>query len=150
MRTHDEVLERFREMRARKLRESKDKLLSKGYVNCIHNVRLKVIKVGLVGLCQNPDILKKRTIPLVCNDDVCSGRCSCFECRNTESSVEREFDDVLHSPARCGEEYPKLAMLIWFLQNEDGGNQTWFSKLSGHLSRLCAEFVKIIMFRWLT
>jgi len=149
MRTRAEVAERFQEMRSRKLYELKAKSLSKCYVNCIHNVKLKVKNVGAVGLCQNPDILKKRTIPLVCNDDDFCLRCESFECRHTESSVEQEFDDVLHSPPRCGEEYPKLAMLIWFLQVDDSGNIKWYSKLYGHLRRMCVEFVSLISLRWM-
>lgn len=148
MRTEQEVLERFHEMRTRKLREQKDKRLSHSYINCIHNVRLMVRKVGRVGICQNPDLLKKRGKPLVCNDDEFSCACSCFSCCHTEESVEQEFDEILRSPSRCGEEHPKLAILIWFLQGRDNKESRW-QKLKGHCSRSISELGKVLTLRWL-
>ena len=149
MRNQDEVLERFQEMRLRLLRARKDKLLSKCYINCVHNVRLKVRTIGLVGLCQHPDLLRKRGKPLVCNDDEFSGRCSCFECRHSEKSVFDDFEGILKSPARCGEEYPKLAILLWFLQDENLDNRLWHSRLSGHIKRIFCEARKVIFLKWL-
>jgi hypothetical protein len=149
MRTKEEVFEKFREMRGRKLREYKEKLLSKVHGNCIHNVKIKVKEVGVVGLCKNPILLSKRQKPLVCNDDDFSGRCECFECKNSEELVVQNFEDILHSPSRCGEEFPKLAMLIWFLQEEDDNALGKFQKLKKHLKDIGSEILKVVRLSWL-
>ena len=149
MRTREEVLDRFRELRNKTLRQRKEKFLSKDFLNCTHNVRLPVKDVGKVGLCQNPEVLRKRGKPLVCNDGDFSGRCPCFECIDDESSVKQSFNEILASPSRCGEEYPKLAMLIWFLQEDSKQLEPWSRRLAGHLRRAASELFKVVTFRWL-
>lgn len=148
MRARDEVLERFREMRARKLKEMKRLLLAKSPANCVHNVRLNVKDVGKVGICQNPEILKCRGKPLVCNDAAFAERCKDFCCLHTDDTVESQFDEILRSPARCGEEQPKLAMLIWFLQGEDDTLSS-SKRLQKHLSTICSECRKVLTLKWL-
>jgi hypothetical protein len=121
MRETKEVLEKFSELRERYLKDRKIQYLGRLPINCIHNTRLRVRGKGQVGFCQNSIILAKFGGPqkmFACNDENTSCRCKLFQCKNTESDVERDFDEILKSPSRCGNEYPKLAMLIWFLQED--------------------------------
>lgn len=120
MRSQSEVLEKYEELRARKLRERLDKLLRRSYLNCIHNTQLNVRQSGKVGFCQNPKLLSERKKVLVCNDDAFCSRCAHYRCKYTQEMVEKDFDDIIRSPSRCGDEYPKLAVLIWVLQSDVG------------------------------
>jgi hypothetical protein len=86
---------------------------------------------------------------LVCNDSEFSARCECFKCIHTEELVEHEFGTILSSPSRCGEEYPKLAMLIWFLQDDSRHSETRSRRLLGHVQRAFSELFKVVTFRWL-
>lgn len=120
MRQQDEIFTKYVELSTRKLRERMEKFLGRGYVNCIHNVRLNVRDNGKVGFCQNPELLSERKKVLVCNDDAFCLRCRHYHCKHTPEMVRDEFDAIISSPARCGEEYPKLAVLIWVLQGKPG------------------------------
>jgi hypothetical protein len=147
MREKQEVLEKFAEMRALKLKERKEGFLNRQPRNCYFNFRQRVRENSIVGFCQNPEVIKTiGTKVFVCNDCETAKRCNSFQCRNTEESVERDFDDVLKSPARCGQEYPKLAILIWFLQDYESQNR-WV-----RLGRLTASIgkglYKLMFFRW--
>lgn len=148
MREEQEVREKFRELRDRYLQERKQKFLSRCPINCVHNVRLRVKGKGQLGFCQNPLVLSRASGKMfLCNDEDTARRCRVFSPKNTAESVERDFVGVLSSPSMCGREYPKLAMLIWFLQD---------IRVSGRLSRLWAEVRKvfislfrILFLRWL-
>lgn len=148
MRSRDEVLDKFHEMRDNKLREMKERFLCRSHINCRHNARMKVHSKGQAGFCQNPEVLSRtKNGMFVCNEDDTARRCRVYCCRNTDESVESLFNDVLKSPARCGEMYPKLVMLIWFLQEIDGSTR---SKRLGYLFRQLGSLVwKILTFRWL-
>ena len=146
MKSRDEILDRFSELRGKTLRKRKSELLARNFENCTHNVRLRVKDVGKVGLCQSPVLLGKKRHPLVCNDNAFSGRCGCFECIYTDESIERDFDEILSSPSRCGEEYPKLAMLIWFLQ-EDRHLVSSGRRFLGHIFKAFSELYKAITFQ---
>ena len=147
MRERDEVLEKFQEFRRVKLAERKQAYLCKSFMNCKHNARMRLKGKGHVGFCQNPEILNRANKGMfVCNDDETARRCHVFDCRNTEESVEHDFDDILRSPSRCGSEYPKLAMLIWFLQECDGPGRT--DRLKYLSGRMASSFWKIATFKW--
>ena len=146
MREKHEVLEKFREMRTLKLNERKEQFLSRQPRNCFFNFRQRIRENSVVGFCQNPEVIKTiGTRVFVCNDSETANRCSCFRCRNTEESVEAEFDEVLKSPARCGQEYPKLAILIWFLQDY---SSTRLTRLGRVLASIGTGLYKLIFFRW--
>jgi hypothetical protein len=118
MRERAEVMERFRELRSVRLKARKAEFLSKTPRNCKYNERLRVKGEGMCGFCQNPVVLAKiKSKVFVCNQDDMASRCKVFECRSTEESVEEVFEGILRSPARVGNDYPKLAVLIWFLQD---------------------------------
>ena len=147
MREKQEVLEKFAEMRALKLKEMKVEFLNRQPRNCFFNFRQRVRENSEVGFCQNQEVIKTiGTKVFVCNDCETSKRCKCFQCRNTEESVEREFDEILKSPARCGQEYPKLAILIWFLQ--DYGSQNRWVRLGKVVASIGRGIYRLICFKW--
>jgi hypothetical protein len=147
VREKEEVLERFHELRSLKLKERKEIFLSKIPRNCVFNVRVRVKEMGHAGFCQNPQVLgTMETKIFVCNSDVTCVRCRAFICRNTEKSVEDDFDEILCSPSRCGQEYPKLAMLIWFLQEFD--SQSRWIKFRRTLFSFVNSLYKLVFFKW--
>lgn len=147
MRSREEVFEKFCEMRDHKLRELKERYLSRSFMNCAHNFRFPVHGKGHVGFCQNATVLKLcRRKMFVCNDDGTAKRCKMYDCKNTDESVETLFKDILKSPSRCGESYPKLAILIWFLQGSDGVSKR--ERLRCLATQMWLSFWKIITFRW--
>jgi hypothetical protein len=147
VREKQEVLERFHELRSLKLKERREIFLSKIPKNCVFNVRVRVKGMGNVGFCQNSQVLGSLgTKVFVCNDDVTCIRCRVFFCRSTEESVERDFDEILRIPARCGQEYPKLAMLIWFLQEFDSRSR--WGRLRYALSSFSGALGRLVSFKW--
>ena len=149
MRERDEVVEKFRELRARMLRERKQEFMGRTSMNCAHNARMRVKGKGQLGFCQHPEVLSQtssRCPMFVCNGSETAFRCKVFESRNTDASVERDFDDILRSPARCGGDYPKLAMLIWFLQEFDVPGRK--ARLASLARRLVKALWGLVSFRW--
>ena len=97
-------------------------------------------------LCQNPMILScVKTRVFVCDGEI-AAKCRMYRCRNTEGSVSEDFDEVLRSPARCGQEYPKLAVLLWCLQ--DVSVQGRLARFKEALGRLGANFLRLITLTW--
>ena len=147
MREKQEVLEKFREMRALKLKERKEEFLCRHSRNCFFNVRQRVKENSMVGFCQNPEVVKTvGTKVFVCNDVETAHRCGCFKCKNTEESVKNDFEETLKSPARCGQDYPKLAILIWFLQ--DYGSQDRWGRLVKIVISVGKGIYRIFSFKW--
>lgn len=147
MRTNREVLERFHELRTDRLRRRKEQFLSQIPRNCQFNTRMRVKGQGMVGFCQNPIVLRQaRTKVFVCNDEATAERCRVFNCRNTHKSVEDDFEEIMKSPARCGNDYPKLAMLIWFLQNYPSTGRA--ARFKYDLGKIFSGLFRVILFRW--
>ena len=147
MREREEVLEKLNELRAIKLRERFELLLSVAPKNCLFNCRLRVKGNSLVGFCQCPDILNalKQKV-FVCNDEVTAKACRCFSCRSDEGDVREEFDAILKSPSRCGQEYPKIAMLIWFLQDFDYRGR--MGRLADCFGKFFGSTFRLFTLRW--
>ena len=147
MREKQEVLDKFRELRDRYLKERKESFLGRKPINCIHNVRLRVKGKGHFCFCQNPLILSKCGNKMfLCNEDDTAQRCQVFACKNTLESVEQTFEEIMSSPSRCGNDYPKLAMLIWFLQDFDVRSRA--SRLGQLFKRIFSSIWGIISCRW--
>lgn len=147
MRKKEEVLEKLHELRMLKLKERKERFLGRYSRNCFFNCRLRVRGNSMVGFCQNPVVLRALNCPIaVCNDDDVVKRCGFFRCKNTEEFVEREFDEILRSPTRCGHEYPKLAVLIWFLQEFSSGTRA--SRFWRVLLNIWISVLRLLSFRW--
>jgi hypothetical protein len=148
MRDKSEVLEKFREMSGRYLAERKEQYLSRKPINCGHNVRLRVKGKGHIGFCKNPSVLAKCGTHkmFICNEDDTAHRCLFFECKSTDELVEQNFKEILLSPSRCGNDYPKLAMLIWFLQEFETSSR--MSRLKRLLQKGFDSVLDIMTFRW--
>ena len=147
MRDVKEVTEKFEEVRAAKLKERMAAFLSRSPINCCHNLRMRVKGKGQVGFCQSKEVLEaSRRGMFVCNDDETAQKCACFLCSNTQESVKSDFEEVLMSPARCGSEYPKLAVMIWFLQEFESRSR--LGKLCSLASRAAKAVWGIVSFRW--
>jgi hypothetical protein len=148
MRDKQEILEKFYELRDVKLKERKKLFLSQTPRNCLYNTRLRVKDNGNVGFCQNPIVLGAlRARVFVCNEDDTACHCQAYHCKNTDEFIERDFAEILASPARCGHEYPKLAVLIWCLQDVRGAHgraeRFWSSVAS-----VFKSVIRLIYFRW--
>lgn len=131
-------------MRARKLKERKQKFLRRLPDNCTSSKRCKV-NGQTVAFCIHPHIANGGGI-MVCGE-LESGRCPRFKCRYTEEQIEADFERILRSPTLCGDEYPKLAMLIWFLQ--DLGKQgSRPERMKGCASSFLAALWSFITFKW--
>ena len=120
MRDENEVLEMFEKHKEKCLQKRYREYLSVKPVNCIHNKKVRIKGVGKVGFCSCPAVLRdNKTKIFVCDTDEVANSCGHFECQNTPESVQDDFEEILGSPMRCGEEYPKLAVLIWVLMTGD-------------------------------
>lgn len=148
MRESAEVLDRFQEMRDRCLRERKEKYLSRLPVNCSYNTCLRVRGKGQFRFCGNPLVLARcgSQKMFMCHEPDTAHRCRLFVCRNTEQLVEQTFEEIMRSPSRCGNDYPKLAMLIWFLQDFEIQGRAVRLFQAGR--RLVVSFVRLVCFKW--
>jgi len=147
MRKKEEVLEKFHELRVLKLRERKERFLGRYPRNCFFNCRLRVKGNSVIGFCQSPVILQALGSRLaICNEDDNAKKCRVFQCKNTEERVEKEFDEILRSPARCGQEYSKLAMLIWFLQDFSPITRT--KRFGCVLLDILKSICRLFSFKW--
>jgi hypothetical protein len=147
MREKEEVQERFNDLFTKRLKQRKARFLCQSHENCVWNRRLRVRKQGRVGFCSHPMVCAKcKAQVFVCNDAETAKKCKLFECRNTAESVEEDFERILRSPAQVGHEYPKLAILIWFLQ-EYKLKSRW-SRLWHSVCESARTLVGLVLFRW--
>jgi hypothetical protein len=117
VRTEAEIRERFDELFERELRRKLSEYLTRTSLNCRYNSRHRVKGDGQVGFCVCPAVLTRLEKPVyVCQDDGTARRCPVYECKNTEAGVRQEFLEEIRSPSVCGQRYPKLAVLLWFMQ----------------------------------
>lgn len=124
MRSKEEVEVKFDELRKKRLSQKKQWFLSKFYKNCKHNKQMPIKGRGKCGFCKNAQITGETNKPFVCDEEGTAKKCKLFECKNTQESVEEEFEEILRSPSRCGEIYPKLAIMIWFLQSSSRSSKS--------------------------
>ena len=148
MRDKQEVVARYNELRERHLKERSEQYLSRMPINCSYNTRLRVKGKGQLGFCKNPMILEKcgNQRMFICNENSTAQRCRVFCCKNTSESITEEFNSILSSPSRCGNEFPKLAMLIWFLQ--DNNSSTGQFKRLSKPEKIFWIIRKLPIFRW--
>ena len=145
--SEEELRSKFEELRERRLSQRKSKYLSRNHRNCEYNRRMTVKGNGKCGFCSNPCILKHYNGgPLVCDEEGRANSCPEFSCRNTPESVEKEFDEILRDPARCGNEYPKLAILIWFLQ--DSSRSSRYERLKNCSISIMKSIWTLISLKW--
>lgn len=114
MRTYEEVKEKAVLLRNKYLKERIREFTCQKPVNCQYFCKVKLANGSKCGVCTLP---KNRELS-ECNCEVCK-KCPKFVCRNTDESVIDDFNEIVDSASRCGQEYPKLAILLWFLQDYD-------------------------------
>lgn len=116
MRDEEEVREKFDQLRSIRLKKRREYFLTRNCENCVFSNKVHLKGKGKINLCSNETVKSRlgREI-FVCDDDIAK-KCYTYECRRTESEIDEEFLEIISSPSRCGDKYPKLAMLIWFLQ----------------------------------
>ena len=151
MRTSEEIREKVHDLCRRRLKERKEEYLGRSPINCVHNERHRVRKAGKIGFCQNEKVVEtSRGYVVVCNDEGTATGCGSFECRNTEESVTSDFMEVLKNPSRCGQEYPKLAILLWCLQEDGAGNgvSTRSGRFVEHLRAFGLAVCNVVTFKW--
>jgi hypothetical protein len=147
MRDEREVVEKFDELYARYLSKRQEEFLSRNFRNCLHNVRLRVKGNGKCGFCCNPKILQKTSgSPFVCDEEGTAGSCSFYKCRNTPESIRDDFNSILKVPAQCGNEFPKLGMLIWFLQSDKPHSR--YGRFCSALRGLVGKVTHLLLWRW--
>ena len=117
MRSEQEVIEKLKDVWHKCLERKKREYLNCGYKNCVYNIRCRVKGNGSVRFCSNPNMtdVKNKSI-FVCNQDGIARSCEYYKCKNTEGQVIDSFRDEVSNPSVCGKKYPKLAVLLWFLQ----------------------------------
>lgn len=138
MRSAQEVAEKLKILCDRRLAERMDKFLSVCHLNCAHNVRYRVRGQGQVGFCMNDELrLSSRRKVIICDDKQTAHKCKFYKLAKTAEDVESDFREILRDPARCGQEYPKIAVLLWVLQGRmDEGDKQLKSLLGSLLEML--------------
>lgn len=147
MKSREEVQAKFDDLRRRRLSQRRDKFLNREPRNCRHNVRLRLKGSGKCGFCRNPEIMKRtKGEPFLCDEEEKARRCKLYDCLNTPETVEEDFEEVLRNPARCGEEYPKLAIMIWFLQ--DTSRRSRYYRFRVAVSEVFRSIASLVFWRW--
>ena len=147
MRKESEIQSKLQELMKRRYQEFHQEYTRQCPRNCVFNTRFRVKNNGKVGFCQNAAVLKATGMKtFVCNEDETAQQCKVYRCRNTDESVKQRFDDILRSPEQCGERFPKLAVLLWVVQNYKRRSR-W-----GRFFRLIKGFLVsvwgLITFKW--
>ena len=115
-----EIKSKMLNLMERCLRERKKKNLLRSPNNCKFNDKLRIHNNGSVGVCLLST--RKASYPsgiFVCDSQETCENCKDYFCKNTEESVEKDFNDIIRNPSICGKEYPKLAILLWVLEGGD-------------------------------
>lgn len=150
MQNKEKVLEKFYELYYRALGDKKKEFLSVNYKNCKYNKRHRVKGNSKVGFCNNLFVINKiKDNIFVCNDEYTASRCKYYSCINDEESVNKMFYDELKSPSICGFKYPKLAVLLWFLQEipeEESGNR--FLRFKNIVVSIIKSVYNLFIFKW--
>lgn len=150
MKTEEEVKEKFDEVFFRELDKKKKDFLSKSFRNCKCNKLHRVRGNSKVGFCSNSVVLSKMKDGIfVCNDDETSLRCIHYICVNTEESIVSEFYEEMKRPAICGFKYPKLAVLLWFLQRiPESSDISRSIRLKNTIRVILINLWYLITFKW--
>lgn len=147
MRSESEIQSRLRELVNRRFLKFHQQYTRQCPRNCSFNTRLRVTGQGKVGFCQNSAVLKATgTAKFVCNEIETAEQCRVFRCRNTDESVKQEFENILRSPERCGEKFPKLAVLIWVVQ--DYGHRSRKNRFKQAVKGVLVSAWRLTTFRW--
>jgi hypothetical protein len=151
MQTEELIKQKFQELYIRELEKIRELYLTRKPLSCINNITQRVKGNGTFGFCKKEEILSKTKNNLyVCNEIETAVKCQCYECKFTEEEILNEYHKILKTPSVCGQKFPKLAMLIWFLQNmpEDNTLKNRFSRLIAHVKEIVKNIYSIVKFKW--
>jgi hypothetical protein len=146
MRKNEEVASKLDDLRERRLRERKAEFLGKCPRNCQFNCLRRTQDNGDVRFCKNEKVTNSHGGLYVCDSNESARTCPYFEANLSEAEVEAEFNDIVASPSRCGEAYPKLAILIWFLQ--DMNTLSRWERLKDSVGNIFKNIWYLISLRW--
>lgn len=144
MKTELEIREKQREVYDKSLSKMLEEYTSRQSINCEYNVRRIIKGHGKIGFCSHPKMIEKRGPNVRCDGCKIAQTCIAFKCKNTVDSVTEEFESIVSSPSRCGDKFPKLAVLLWVLQ----GEKTNFGRLKRAGLCLYRALIDIILLRW--
>jgi hypothetical protein len=146
MKSKENVLEKANELIDKYRTEARQEYLSKSPKNCVHNSRFRVKSYGKIGFCQCQKECDKNSFRLLVCDAEIPSDCVSYQCRNSEKDVDEKFDEVIRNPAMCGSKFPKLAALIWCLQEYDSPDSK--GRLKELFSIIGKASYKVITFKW--
>jgi hypothetical protein len=117
MKTEQQITEKVDSLFQKRLKQRKEKFLAKHHRNCLFNLS-KDINGEEHCFCTNVNnsLVQNELIFLCENIEVCE-RCSFYQCKNTEKSVEEQMIKDISDPSICGIKEPKLAVLLWVLND---------------------------------
>lgn len=158
MKTEKEIMNKANELYESFLQKKLENYLTCSNNNCIYNKRHRVRGYGKVGFCINQKLLKDKNQPVyVCNDLEVAKSCSYYECAYNEETVKELYKKELSTPSICGQKYPKLAVLLWVLQDDsDNEKETFQPKLNTRYERfiksikdICMSIYDFFSFKWI-
>ena len=111
MKSEKEIKIRVQSLIDKRIYEREKECLNVCPSNCKFNYKHKVSNVaGRVGFCNCPKVSTKK--PFVCSHEDTAKQCEYFENIHTKESVRKDFMKILKDPAKVGQLYPRLAMLL--------------------------------------
>lgn len=147
MRNKEEIIEKAIELKDRHLKDMISDFTARIPINCSYNCRMRVKEYGKVGFCICREEIDRigENVPFPCDTEV-PERCKSYKCKNTLDSIKNRFNDIIKNPALCGSKFPKLAILIWCIQDSDKKS----SKNLYYLFRtIASSLYDIVSFKWL-
>lgn len=117
MRSEEEVKNKAVELYNRYHSKFLEKNLTRDGMTCKYNIRHRIRENGKIGFCNCLSKLQDECTPIfVCHDKETAEKCVYYQCSDNEQTATERFETEVNDPAVCGQKYPKLAVLIWTLQ----------------------------------
>jgi len=122
MRTNEEVKQKLNELYQKKLKLRIKKYLKRSFINCKFNERVLLEKgqfKAKIGCCNNPILNDKNKQFNICNEENKAIHCKYYQCKHDKKEIEDQFIKEISEPKICGQREPKIAILMWFLQQNN-------------------------------
>jgi len=150
MRNETEVAQRTREI----MNELRDRYIAERTartpINCVNNKRCtqRHVDFRYCTLKTTTNITPNNSGHwisrlFVCDTDEWARNCPDFKA-NIATDLTNEFNEIIKSPSRCGQQFPHLAALLWTLSSPSHASapaqpaapapRTWYQRLWGRLS----------------
>lgn len=119
MKTEEQIKEKIEQVFQKRLNQRIEKYLSRNNRNCLYNISKEIDGKEHL-FCANPEnpIVKKEIISICETIEDCK-KCEHYVCKNTKEIVERQFVEDISDPSVCGIREPKLAVLLWVLNDKN-------------------------------